>query len=159
MDLKRPGKTMWMCTGIIFVVQAILSCSPFPATPRYPGWTTHTTSTIRRDMNQSPVYHATTVSTYSPSGFLKPGLRIRSIFADPDPANQNFKNRIRILLALAKNQFKHLIFFHIKHISFYIWMMIIFIWKNGKIPLKKCETSIFKIFYPCLYNFTLSKNQ
>ena len=28
-----------------------------------------------------------------------------------DPANQNFKNPIRILLALAKNQFKHLNFF------------------------------------------------
>ena len=40
----------------------------------------------------------------------------------PDPANHNFKNRIRvrirILLALTKNQFKHLNFFHIKHISF-----------------------------------------
>ena len=30
---------------------------------------------------------------------------------DPDPANQNFKNRIRILLALTKNQFKNLILF------------------------------------------------
>ena len=27
---------------------------------------------------------------------------------DPDPENQNFKNRIRILLALTKNQFNHL---------------------------------------------------
>jgi len=30
-------------------------------------------------------------------------------------------------------------------------MMIIFNWKNGKIHLKICETSIFKIFFPCLY--------
>ena len=36
---------------------------------------------------------------------------------DPDPANQNFKFQIRILLALTKNQFKLLNFFHIKHIS------------------------------------------
>ena len=40
--------------------------------------------------------------------------------ADPYPANENFKNRIRIririLLAHTKNQFKHLNFFHIKHI-------------------------------------------
>jgi len=36
---------------------------------------------------------------------------------DPDPANQNFKNRIWILLALTKNQFNHLIFF-LKSIGF-----------------------------------------
>ena len=36
-------------------------------------------------------------------------------------------------------------------------MMIIFIWKNGKIHLKMCKTSIFTIFFPCLYNFTLLK--
>jgi len=37
---------------------------------------------------------------------------------DPDPANQHFTKRLRILLALAKNQFKHLIFFsHINQIS------------------------------------------
>ena len=34
------------------------------------------------------------------------GLRIRvHLRPDPDPANQNFKNLIRILFALAKNQF------------------------------------------------------
>ena len=37
---------------------------------------------------------------------------------DPDPANQNFNNRIRILLALSKNQLKHPNFFHMKHIFF-----------------------------------------
>ena len=36
---------------------------------------------------------------------------------DPDTANQNFKNRIRILLAFIKNQLKHQILFHIDHIS------------------------------------------
>ena len=36
---------------------------------------------------------------------------------DPDPANHNFKKRIRILLALTKNQFKHLNFVHINQIS------------------------------------------
>ena len=41
----------------------------------------------------------------------------------PDPANQNLKNRIRILLALTKNQFKHLIFFHINQISSDIFML------------------------------------
>ena len=35
---------------------------------------------------------------------------------DPDPANQNFKNRIRILLAHTKNQFKYLNFVHINQI-------------------------------------------
>jgi hypothetical protein len=35
--------------------------------------------------------------------------------------------------------------------------MIIFIWKNGKIYLKMCKTSIFKIFLPCLCNFALPK--
>ena len=44
----------------------------------------------------------------------------------PDPAIQNFKNRIRILLALTKNQFKHLNFFHIKHISSDIIIFIIY---------------------------------
>ena len=48
---------------------------------------------------------------------------------DPDPANQNFENRIRILMALTKNQFKHLNFFltSITYISSDIEMMIIFI--------------------------------
>ena len=51
-----------------------------------------------------------TVPTY-----LSAGLRIgRQV---PDPANPNFKNRIRILLALTKNQFKHLNFFYINQIS------------------------------------------
>ena len=36
---------------------------------------------------------------------------------DPDPASQNFKNPVRSLLALAKNQFKHQIFFRINQIS------------------------------------------
>ena len=36
---------------------------------------------------------------------------------DPEPAYQNFKPRIRILLALTKNQFNHLNFFHINHMS------------------------------------------
>ena len=41
------------------------------------------------------------------------------VYFRQDPANQNFKNRIRfwILLTLTKNQFKRLNFFHIKHIS------------------------------------------
>ena len=34
-----------------------------------------------------------------------------------DPANQNLKNRIRILLAFTKNQFKHINFFHSNQIS------------------------------------------
>ena len=49
---------------------------------------------------------------------------------DPNTAIQNFTDRIRILLVLTKNQFKHNIFFHINHISSDIWMMIIFIWKK-----------------------------
>ena len=36
-------------------------------------------------------------------------------------------------------------------------MMIIFILKNGTIHLKMYKTSIFKIFFPCLYIFTLPK--
>ena len=36
---------------------------------------------------------------------------------DLDPANQNCKNRIPILLALTKNEFKHLNLFHINQIS------------------------------------------
>ena len=92
---------------------------------------------------------------------MKSGLRIRSIFGrirlrilqirilklDPDPGSYWH----------LKSQFKHLNFFHIKHISSDIWMMIIVNWKNGKIHLKMCETSFFKIFFPCLYNFTLPK--
>jgi len=74
-------------------------------------------------------------------------------------SKSEFSNRIRIpdpgSYWHLKNQFKHLNFFHIKHISFDIWMMIIFIWKNWKIHLKMCKTSIFKIFFPCFYNFTL----
>ena len=64
---------------------------------------------------------------------------------DPDPANQNFKNWIRILLALTKNQFKHLHFFHIKHISsdiFEWWLFLSekmekFTWKCVKALLWK----------------------
>ena len=66
---------------------------------------------------------------------------------DPDPANQYFKTGSRILLTLNKNQFKHLNFFHIKHISSDIWFMIIFIWKNEKIHLKMCKTSFLKYFF------------
>ena len=75
---------------------------------------------------------------------------------DPDPANQNFKtgSGSRILLALQKS-IQTSTFFHIKHISSDIWMMIIFIWKNGKIHQKMCKSSIFKIFFPWLYNFKL----
>ena len=76
---------------------------------------------------------------------------------DPDPANQNLENRIRILLALTKNQFKHLNLLNINHISSDIWMIIIFIWKNGTIYQKMCKTSILEIFFPCFYNFTLPK--
>ena len=36
-------------------------------------------------------------------------------------------------------------------------MMIIFIVKNGKVHLKMFKTSIFKIFFSCLYNFILPK--
>ena len=63
---------------------------------------------------------------------------------DPDPANQNFKIGSGSYWHL-KNQFKHQIFFNSTiPISSDIWMMIIFIWKNGKIHLKMCKTSIFK---------------
>ena len=59
----------------------------------------------------------------------------------PDPANQNFKNRIRILLALTKNQFNHVNFCHMYQISSDISM--IFNLKIGKIHLKMCKSSIF----------------
>ena len=81
---------------------------------------------------------------------LNPGLGIRPIFG-------RIRLRIRILqiriLKLdpdpgsywhLKNQFKHLNFVHIKHISSDILMMIIFIWKNGKIHLKMCKTKRIK---------------
>ena len=72
------------------------------------------------------------------------GLRIRSIFGrirlrvlqirilklDPDPGSYWH----------LKNQFNHLNFFPIKHISSDIWMMIIFNWKNWKIHLNMCKT-------------------
>ena len=62
---------------------------------------------------------------------------------DPDPANQNLKNRIRILLALTKNQLKHLNFFHIKHISSDRYLNgDYFYLKNGKIHLKMWKSSI-----------------
>ena len=63
----------------------------------------------------------------------------------------------QILLALTKNQFKHLNVFHNKI------LLLIFEWwlflseKNGKIHQKICKISIFKILFPCLYNFTLPK--
>jgi len=44
-----------------------------------------------------------------------------------DPENQNFKNWIRILMALTKNQYKHLNFFHFKHISTDIEKLFLFI--------------------------------
>ena len=65
-------------------------------------------------------------------GAFQAGLRIRSIFGRilqirilksyPDPDPRSYRH--------LKNQFKHLNFFHIKHISSNICMMIIFIWKN-----------------------------
>ena len=46
---------------------------------------------------------------YTAVSFVQAGLRIRAIlWPDPDPENLNVKNRIWILLALTKNQFKHL---------------------------------------------------
>ena len=44
----------------------------------------------------------------------------------PDPADQNFKNWLRVPdpTGLTKNQFKNLIFFHINLSSSDIWMMI-----------------------------------
>ena len=73
----------------------------------------------------------------------------------PDPGNQNFKNRIWILLALTKNRFKQMNFFHFNHISSDTYLNDnYFFRKNGKIQLKMCKSSIFKIFFPCLYNFT-----
>ena len=83
-----------------------------------------------------------------------PGLQIRSIFGrirlrilkirilklDPDPESY---------LHL-KNQFKHLNFFHIKHISSDIWMMIIFIWKKWNNSPENLENlyflNIFSLF-------------
>ena len=69
----------------------------------------------------------------------------------PDPANQNFENRIRIRIILALSyQFKHRNFFHIKHISFDIWMMIKkmekFTWKCVKALFKK-KSSLFMQLY------------
>jgi len=77
------------------------------------------------------------------------GLRIRSIFG---PIRLRIL-QIRILKPdpgscwHLKNQFKHQNFFHMKHISSDIWMIIIFIWKNGKIRLKMFKPLFFKYFF------------
>ena len=68
---------------------------------------------------------------------------------DPDLANQNFKNRIRILLALTKNQFKQLrLFFHINQISYNIFKVIFYL-KFEKLTLKCVKV-------PFLNNLSLS---
>jgi len=67
----------------------------------------------------------------------------------PDPANQNFKNQIRIQLALTKNQIKHLNFFHIKHTSFNIawWIFFSEKWKNSPENVSKLYfENIFSLF-------------
>ena len=69
---------------------------------------------------------------------------------DPDPVYQNFKIRFRILLALTKNQFKHLIYFiSIRFLQvFKCWFFYL-----KKFSCKCVHKSCFDIF-PCLYNFT-----
>ena len=82
-------------------------------------------------------------STYLPA--IEKKLRIVDpvhFWPDPDPANQNFKNRIRILLVPYLLTIQTSKFFHINHISSDFWMMIIFTWKNGKIHMKMCKSPI-----------------
>ena len=82
-----------------------------------------------------------------------PGLRIRSIFSGSCKSEFQTGSRIRIpdpdpgSYWHLKNQFKHQNFFHIKHISSDIWMMIIFIGKNGNIHLKLCKKLFLKYFF------------
>ena len=65
---------------------------------------------------------------------------------DPDPANQNVKIRSgsRILLGLKESIQTSKFFSHQTYFFWFFWMMINFIWKNGKIHLKMCQTSIKK---------------
>ena len=76
---------------------------------------------------------------------MQPGLRIRSIFG-----------QIRILLALAKNQFKHTpyIFFIPNHqISTDIFMLTFLTGKIDKCIWKYEKAQFFFWFCPSLYNF------
>ena len=88
----------------------------------------------------------------------KQGCGSGPISAGSGSESSKSKNRIRILLALTKNQFKHLIFSHqINCFSYLNDDYLYFYLKKWKIHLKMCKSSFFKIFFPCLYNFTLSK--
>jgi len=72
---------------------------------------------------------------------------------NPDPVNQNFKNRICRLLALTKNKFK-LQFFFINQISSDIY---VFPLKNGKIHLKMCKRSVFLQKFLCVYKLSRTR--
>ena len=70
---------------------------------------------------------------------------------DPDPSNQNFKNRIRILLALIKNQFKHLKKFasyQSDFFKYFLCMLFFYLkkWKNSHEYLKKLPFFILSFF-------------
>ena len=68
----------------------------------------------------------------------------------PDPANQNFKNRIGISSSLhwPRINSKLFIFSHINQISSDIFMQIFFTWENGKIYMQMIKSEIFTKFVP-----------
>ena len=62
---------------------------------------------------------------------------------DPDPANWNFKNRIRILLPLTKNQFKHQLFSHQSDFFWYLNDDYFFLKKGKKFTWKCVKKALF----------------
>ena len=75
---------------------------------------------------------------------------------DPDPANQNVKNRIRILLALAKKEFKtSQFFFHINQISSDIWMLIFFFLKMYNFTWKCVKALFFPLIHTTLHRIRI----
>ena len=75
----------------------------------------------------------------------------------PDPENPNFENRIRILLALIHNQFKHVKFFFISIRFLHIFLCLLFLSKRiEKISRKFEKAKNFTNFVTLLvyrYNF------
>ena len=71
---------------------------------------------------------------------------------DPDPANQNFKNRIRILLALTKNQFKNLKFFsHQTYVFLLIFEWWLFLSEKVEKFIWKCVKPLFLKYFFLVY--------
>ena len=75
----------------------------------------------------------------------------------PDPVNQNFKTGSRILLSLKESIQTSKFFSHQTYFFWYFEWWLFLSEKMEKFTWKCVKPRFCKIFFPCLYNFTLPK--